>query len=69
VRDYAREHYEKPAPTGQAVILEVDEMWHYLKKSLENSGSGKLWIGIQDRYSTGNVGIEINVPSRNYTSD
>jgi hypothetical protein len=69
VRDYAREHYEKPAPTGQAVILEVDEMWHYLKKSLENSGSGKLWIGIQDSYSTGNVGIEINVPSRNYTSD
>ena len=32
VRDYAREHYEKPAPEGHAVILEVDEMWHYLKK-------------------------------------
>jgi transposase len=69
VRGYAREHYEKPVPTGQAVILEVDEMWHYLKKSLESSGSGKLWIVIQDNYLTGNVGIGINAPSRNCTSD
>jgi transposase len=69
VRKYAREHYEKPAPAGQAVILEVDEMWHYLKKSHENSGSGKLLIVIPDNCLTGNVGIGINVPSGNCTND
>jgi transposase len=69
VRDYARQHYEKPSPEGRAVILEVDEMWHYLKKSLESSGSGKLWIVIQDNCLTGNVGIGINVRSRNCTID
>jgi transposase len=68
VREYARAHYEKPAPEGHAVILEVDEMWHYLKKSPENCGSGKLLIGIQDACLTGNVGLEINVPSRNCIS-
>jgi transposase len=69
VRDYAREHDEKPSPAGQAVILEVDEMWHYLKKSPESSGSGKLWIVIQDNCLTGNVGIGINARSRNGISD
>jgi hypothetical protein len=32
VRNDAREPSEKPSPQGQAVVLEVDEMWHYLKK-------------------------------------
>jgi transposase len=39
VRDHARAHDKKPSPAGQAVMLEVDEMWHDLKKSPESSGS------------------------------
>ena len=35
VRTYAREHYEKPSLEGKSVILEIDEMWHYLKKSFQ----------------------------------
>ena len=31
VRKFARENYEKPKP-GSAVVIEVDEMWHYLQK-------------------------------------
>ena len=69
VRDYARQHYEKPSPEGRAVMLEVDELWHDLKKSPGNSGSGTLWIVIQDHGLTGNVGIGINVRSRNCTID
>jgi transposase len=69
VRDDARAHAEKPVPVGQTVILEVDEMWHYLKKSHAHSGSGKLLIGIQDSCLTGNVGIAISVPSGNWTND
>ena len=38
VRNFARENYEKPKP-GSAVVMEVDEMWHYLQKK-----NNKLWI-------------------------
>ena len=31
LRTFAQEHYEKPEPPGKAIILELDEMWHYLK--------------------------------------
>jgi insertion element IS1 protein InsB len=39
LRIFAQEHYEKPEPTGNAIILELDEMWHYLKNKRR-----KLWI-------------------------
>jgi insertion element IS1 protein InsB len=39
LRTFAQEHYEKPEPTGRAIILQLDEMWHYLKKK-----RWKLWI-------------------------
>jgi insertion element IS1 protein InsB len=39
LRTFAQEHYEKPEPTSRAIILELDEMWHYLKQKRR-----KLWI-------------------------
>jgi IS1 family transposase/transposase-like protein len=39
IRDFATAHYEKPEPTGRTIVLELDEMWHYLKKKRQ-----KLWI-------------------------
>ena len=39
LRTFAQEHYEKPEPTGRVIILELDEMWHYLKQKRR-----KLWI-------------------------
>jgi len=39
LRTFAQEHDEKPEPTGQAIILELDEMWHDLKHTRR-----KLWI-------------------------
>jgi IS1 family transposase/transposase-like protein len=35
----AQEHDEKPEPTSRAIILELDEMWHYLKQNRRT-----LWI-------------------------
>ena len=32
IRDCATDSYEKPEPTGRTIVLERDEMWHYLKK-------------------------------------
>ena len=30
MRDFAKDCYEKPEPTGRTIVLELDEMWHYL---------------------------------------
>jgi len=32
IEKFAAAYAVKPKPTGQAVVIEVDEMWHYLKK-------------------------------------
>jgi len=62
IRKFAKEHNEKPAPEGKAIIMELDEMWHYVKKNGRNSGYGKLWIVLQDRSLTGNEGIVMKHP-------
>ena len=42
VRTTARTLAQKPTPqAGQTVILELDEMWHFLEKKLASSGFGK----------------------------
>ena len=43
--------------TGKAIVLEVDEMWHFLKKNGTSSGSGRLLIVIQATSWTGSVGV------------
>ena len=47
----------KPAPEGRAVVVELDEMWHFLKKSPRSSGSGRLMIALQAAWSIGNVAV------------
>jgi hypothetical protein len=39
IRALARQYQEKPEPTGRTIVLQLDEMWHYLKKKRH-----KLWI-------------------------
>jgi transposase-like protein len=39
LRAFAKKYYEKTKPTGNIIILELDEMWHYLKNKRR-----KLWI-------------------------
>ena len=65
VRTYARDNYEKPAPQSDAVIVELDEMWHFLFSKKEKSGFGRLIVAIPVNLSTGNVEGEtmIHFPS------
>jgi hypothetical protein len=58
VRLFADKIYEKPEPT-EAVIVELDEMWHYLVSKKTNSGSGKLIVAVPVDSLTGNVGVVI----------
>ena len=58
VRLFAEKTYEKPEP-AEAVIVELDEMWHYLGAKKTNSGSGKLIVAVPVDSLTGNVGVVI----------
>jgi transposase len=31
IRDLATDYYERPEPTGRTIVLQRDEIWHYLK--------------------------------------
>src|SRR3982751_5902479 len=53
----AAAYAHKPEPEGRAVVIELDEMWHYLKKSPNRSGSGRLGIVRQVSWWTGNAAV------------
>ncbi len=57
IEQLAKVHAQKPAPEGRAVVIELDEMWHYLKKSRTSSGSGRLGIVLQGGWWTGNAAV------------
>ena len=40
IRKFAEDNYEKPEPRGEAVVVELDEMWHFIKDKKTNSGYG-----------------------------
>ena len=59
IEQFAKAYARKPEPEGRALVVELDEMWHYLKKSRASSGSGRLGIVLPDGWSTGNVAVVI----------
>jgi len=69
VKIYARENYVKPEPQGEAVVVELDEMWHYLNNKKTNSGSGKLTVAIPVSLSTGNAESAIMLHLQGFTRD
>ena len=69
VKIFAKQNYQKPEPQGDAVIVELDEMWHYLHSKKENSGFGKLIVAIPINSSTGNAADEIMLHLPSYTKE
>ena len=69
VKAFAKENYIKPEPQGEAVIVELDEMWHYLKDKKTKSGYGKLIAAIPVNLSTGNAADAITLHLQNFTID
>ena len=57
LEQFAAAYAQKPEPEGRAVVIELDEMWHYLKKSPNRSGSGRLGIVLQGSWWTGNAAV------------
>lgn len=69
IRKFAEENYEKPKPESEAVIIELDEMWHFIKEKKINSGYGRLIAAIPVNLSTGNAEGEIMLHLQNFTND
>src|SRR4051794_31158526 len=63
LEQFAAAYAQKPEPEGRAVVIELDEMWHYLKKSQSRSGSGRLGIVLQGSWWTGNVAVVTKSPA------
>ena len=66
IRKFAAEHAERPKPEGQAVVLELDELWHYLQKKDKNSGYGQLWIAFPVDCWIGNSETETQTRSLDF---
>jgi transposase len=64
IRAHAATHAPRPQPKPGAavVVMELDELWHFLKKKRPSSGSGWLLIALADDSLTGNAAIVM--PSR-----
>ena len=57
IEQFAKAYAQKPEPEGRALVVELDEMWHYLKKRPTSSGSGRLGIVLQGEWLTGNAAV------------
>ena len=57
IEQFAEAYGQKPEPEGRAVVVELDEMWHYLKKKPASSESGRLGIVLQAEWLTGNAAV------------
>ena len=62
IERFAEAYAQKPEPEGRAVVVELDEMWHYLKKSRTSSGSGRLGIVPRAAWLTGSAAVAIALP-------
>ena len=43
VRKYAKENCKKPVPQGE-IVIELDEMWHFVNSKKTKYGFGKLTV-------------------------
>src|SRR3954468_11864064 len=68
IEQFAEAYAQKPEPEGQAVVVELDEMWRFLKKSGTSSGSGRPGIVLPDGSSTGSWGVVTGPPSNDCSS-
>jgi transposase len=60
IKNFALKTAPKPVPpVGGVAVVELDEMWHFLKKSPTKAGSGKLVVLLQDSSLTGNAAVVI----------
>ena len=55
VKAFAEKNYAKPEPANAEVIIELDEMWHFLGSKKDKFGYGKLTVEQLNSLLTGSV--------------
>jgi transposase len=40
IEQFAEVYAQKPEPEGRAVVVELDEMWHFLGRNRAHAGAG-----------------------------
>lgn len=63
VRNFALKVYEKPTP-HEDVIVELDEMWHFLESKKLKFGSGRHIAALPVNWLIGSVETEVPQPSK-----
>ena len=63
IEQFAKTYARKPEPEGRAVVIELDEMWHYLKKRPTSCGCGRLGIVLQGVSSIGSWAVVTRPPA------
>ena len=61
---YAQANCKKPVPQGE-IVVELDEMWHFVRSKKTRCGFGRLTVALPESLSTGNLATEAPKPSGN----
>lgn len=64
IKAFGHQHFVKPEPISDSVVLEIDEMHHYLKKNPIKSGYGRLIVEIPANSSIGSLVAVMQLPLR-----
>lgn len=68
IKAFGCQHFFKPEPISDSVVLEIDEMHHYLKKNPIKSGYGRLIVEIPVNSSIGSLAAVMQIPLRDSNS-
>lgn len=63
IERFAAAFGERPEPSSPVVVVELDELWHFVKKSAANSGFGSLAIVQRGDWLIGNAAVVTGPPS------
>ncbi len=58
MKNFAENNYSKPAPTDDSVVIELDEMWHFVRSKKDKFGFGKPTAKPQNSLLIGNAAHE-----------
>jgi transposase-like protein len=58
VKNFALKTYQRPTPQGE-VVIELDEMWHFLRSKKTRSGCGRRTVELPKSLLIGNVEVEV----------
>jgi transposase-like protein len=59
VKDFSKANKLTPPTKGSYVVLELDEMWHFIEKKNKNAGSGKFLTVVAGDCLRGNWEIAV----------